>query len=57
MALSFYHFYENWMFQKDEVSLEDFVEWFYLKGTNSLNKIRAYNSMDHISKFFKKAVV
>jgi len=31
VAVSGFHFYEDWFYEKGKLSLEEFVEWFYLK--------------------------
>jgi len=31
VAVSGFHFYENWLYEKGKISVEEFVEWFYLK--------------------------
>eukprot|EP00210_Caulerpa_lentillifera_P006179 g5903.t1 len=31
VAVSKYHYFANWLFSKEEMTLEEFVEWFFLK--------------------------
>lgn len=31
MAVSRFYFFEGWLYEKGEISLEEFVEWFYIK--------------------------
>ena len=30
-AVSFYYFYGNWLFELDELSLDDFVDWMIIR--------------------------
>jgi len=31
MAVSGFHYYEDWFYEKGKLSLEEYVEWFFLK--------------------------
>lgn len=53
VAVSRYHYFENWLYEKDKLSLEEFVEWFYLKSCPPYDI--AWNSLE--MRFIGKSTV
>lgn len=51
-ALSFYHFLENWKYTADELTPDEFIEWFYLKMGAPRSDTEMAGQFHHIGKLY-----
>ena len=51
-AVSFYYFYGNWLFELDELSLDDFVNWMIIRESPQDVAFANAYQMRHLGKRF-----
>ena len=56
-AVSFYYFYGNWLFELDELSLDDFVDWMIIRESPPDVAFASAYQMRHLGERFPLSVV